>query len=226
MPVSALDNPLWSSLTTAHAHLALGAGLARRYPADFGPLCGLCDQTEAAYADLHALLAPRELAVLFLEVDPEPPAGWKVVRRAEMVQMICPEVLPQAAHELPIALGPADYPEMIALAQLTEPGPFRERTAELGQFFGFRTDGRLAAMAGQRSAPTGHVEVSAVCTHPDFRGRGLAQVLVAAVAQATLRTGSVPILHSLASNAGAIRVYKRVGFTVRRPLALAVLQRV
>jgi len=90
-------------------------------------------------------------------------------------QMVCttrPEVIPcgYAIEEL----KPDDVPEMLALAELTEPGPFRQRTIEFGGYMGIRDAGRLVAMAGQRLSLTGFTEVSAVCTHPEYRGRGYA----------------------------------------------------
>ena len=49
-----------------------------------------------------------------------------------------------------VTLEDADAPEMLALARLTEPGPFLARTHVLGTFRGIRVGGRLAAMAGER----------------------------------------------------------------------------
>lgn len=121
-------------------------------------------------------------------------------------------------------MQPADYPEMLALATLAEPGPFRINTASLGGFLGIRVDGRLAAMAGQRMAPTGFAEVSAVCTHPDFRGRGFAQAVVAAVARNIHAEGRIPFLTAFETNTAALRVYQQVGFTARRTLELAALK--
>jgi predicted GNAT family acetyltransferase len=139
--------------------------------------------------------------------------------------MICNEVpnQPSLADAI-LSLKPADFPEMVALATLTEPGPFRDRTATLGEFLGIRVDGRLAAMAGQRLSPTGFMEISAVCTHPDFRGRGYAQALVAAVARTIHAEGRTPFLTSLEANTGAVRVYQQVGFVVRRTFQLALLK--
>jgi len=113
---------------------------------------------------------------------------------------------------------------MVALADLTEPGPFPNHTAKLGGFLGIRVDGRLAAIAGQRLSPTGFAEVSAVCTHPDFRGRGYAQALVAAVTRNVRAEGRTPFLTSLEANTGAVRIYQQVGFVVRRTFQLAVLK--
>ncbi len=223
-----LDNPIWNSLTTRHAHLALGAqahGLARRYPSDIGPLSAFQRQTPEAYTDLAAIVPEGDVAALFLEDAPEPPADWELLRDGRLVQMVCSTVPDQPSlAESMVPMEPADFPEMVALAALTEPGPFRAHTATLGGFVGVRVDGRLAAMAGQRLSPGGFTEVSAVCTHPDFRGRGYALALVAGVARDIHAAGYVPFLTALESNTGAIRIYRQVGFVLRRTFELAVLK--
>lgn len=222
-----LDNPIWHSLVTGHAHFALGErmgnGLARRYPSDIGPLSALQEPTPEAYADLAAIVPQGDVAILFLEDKPEVPEGWELRRGGTLVQMICPAI-PAAVDDAIVTMGPADTAEMVALAELTEPGPFRHGTSGLGGFIGIRVDGRLAAMAGQRLSPTGFSEVSAVCTHPDFRGRGYARALVAAVARNIHLDGRVPFLTSFEANTGAIRIYQKVGFVLRRTLQLAVLK--
>ena len=121
-------------------------------------------------------------------------------------------------------LAASDVPEMVALADLTKPGPFRDRTMELGAFFGIFEAGRLVAMAGQRLHLPHHVEVSAVCTHPDARGRGYARLLIAKVMEEIRQRGKVPFLHSLAENEAAVRVYRSLGFRERRMFELAVLK--
>jgi ribosomal protein S18 acetylase RimI-like enzyme len=224
-----LDNPIWNSLTTQHAHLALGAqvgrGLARRYPSSIGPLSAFEQPTPEAYADLAAIVPEGDLAVLFLPSPRGIPPDWQLVRNGALVQMVCPVVPdPPSLAEAIVPLQPTEFPEMVALATLTEPGPFREQTASLGGFLGIRVDGRLAAMAGQRLSPTGFAEISAVCTHPEFRGRGFAQALVAAVARDIHAQGRLPFLTSFAANTGAVRVYQQVGFIPRRSFELAVLK--
>jgi predicted GNAT family acetyltransferase len=224
-----LDNPIWNSLATRHAHLAVGAetghGLARRYPADIGPLSAFERQTPEAYADLAAIVPQGDIAVLFLEYPPEVPEYWELLRDGALVQMVCPAVPVQPSlAETIVAMESADFAEMLALATLTEPGPFRANTATLGGFVGVRVGGRLAAMAGRRLSLGSFTEVSAVCTHPDFRGRGYAQALVAAVARGIHAEGCVPFLTSFEGNVGAIRVYQQVGFVARRTFQLAVLR--
>jgi ribosomal protein S18 acetylase RimI-like enzyme len=222
-----LDNPIWNSLGAGHAHLAISSpgGLARRYPADIGPLSGLREPTPAAFADLASIIPEGDLAALFLEARPEIPSHWEFLRDGTLVQMICEKIIAAPPIEDPIVpLEPSDFPEMLALASLTEPGPFRANTASLGGFVGIRVSGRLAAMAGRRLSPTGFTEVSAVCTHLEFRGRGYARTLVAAVARGIADEGRVPFLTSFESNVGAVRVYEQVGFTIRRRFDLAVVK--
>ena len=220
-----LDHPIWHSLITTHAHLALGNGLARRYPPEIGPLAALREPTPEAWAELAALTPTGDVVVLFLDQKPAPPIGWELIRDGKLVQMICPSVpdVPATDHPL-IPLGSSDFPEMIDLATLTEPGPFRARTAELGSFLGVRVDRRLATMAGERLAPTGFTEISAVCTHPDFRGRGYAQALVAQSTGNIHARGHMPFLTSFEHNTSAVRVYQRLGFSVRHSFELAVLR--
>lgn len=226
MSLSILDNPIWHSLLTEHASFAEGGDLAKRYPGDVSPLAGIKEQSEQAYHALGELLKAEEAAVLFLVEMPRPPAGWQIVRNFPMDQMICSQQPEAVPHDYRIEkLDAADVPEMVALAELTEPGPFRKRTIEFGGYLGIREAGRLAAMAGQRTHPAGFTEVSAVCTHPDFRGRGYAKALVSAVARSIYDRGEVPFLGVKQDNASAKRVYQKIGFTVRRALYVTVLKR-
>ena len=147
--------------------------------------------------------------------EPPLPPGLKSVRTGDVVQMVLtrePEAIADARIE---ALTEADAAEMLALAKLTEPGPFTLKAQVLGTFHGIRIDGRIAAMTGERFKVDGFGEVSGVCTHPDFRGRGLARVLTVLVTRKILARGETPFLHVWADNTAAIRLYEQIGFTVR-----------
>ncbi|MFL6115759.1 MAG: GNAT family N-acetyltransferase, partial [Catenulispora sp.] len=102
-----------------------------------------------------------------------------------------------------------------------KPGPFLPRTIELGSYLGIRHDGRLVALAGERLRPPGWTEISAVCTHADFRGRGLATRLIRAVAHGIRERGETPFLHTGAENVNAIRLYEALGFRLRRTVVFA-----
>jgi ribosomal protein S18 acetylase RimI-like enzyme len=213
-----LDGWTWSALTTVHASLAEGDGLAKRYPAAIGPLAGVREQSEEAYRALARVLRESPPGILFLTEPPRIPAGWRVVREWMLEQRVLTGDLP-ADDGFPIEkLSERDAGEMVALAALAEPGPFRERTIELGGYVGIRdpASGRLVAMAGQRTALTGFREVSAVCTHPEYRGRGYGGALTAHVAREIAARGETPFLGVRVDNQSARRVYERIGFALRR----------
>jgi predicted GNAT family acetyltransferase len=141
-----------------------------------------------------------------------------------MIALSLPVAPPEPDARI-VPLTDADAPEMLALARLTEPGPFFERTHQLGDFFGIRLEGRLAAMAGERMKPPGFTEVSGVCTHPDYRGRGLAGALTRRVCAQIVARGETPFLHAIASNTTAIRLYEELGFSYRRNIQFPLLRR-
>jgi ribosomal protein S18 acetylase RimI-like enzyme len=222
-----LDNPIWNALCTEHAALAVGDEHARRYPQEIGPLSGTPDQTPASYAELREL-AGQNPVVLF-SIEPfRIPAGWQRLRGGDLVQMIRlasperrwpdPERRPQYRQ-----LTAADAPAMVALAELTEPGPFRLRTLELGNFYGIFEGDSLMAMSGKRMHLPGLVEVSGVCTHPDARGRGYAAHLMGIVIGEIEGEGKIPFLHAFADNP-AVRLYERLGFQQRQRFELAVIR--
>ena len=117
----------------------------------------------------------------------------------------------------------ADVPDMLDLVERTQPGPIRERTIELGTYLGIRAEGALVAMAGVRMHPPGFTEVSAVCTDDAYRGRGLASVLVGCLVEEITARGETPCLHAVINNLTAIRLYEKIGFTLRRELPFAAL---
>lgn len=213
-----LDHPIWSALTTSQKHLAEGGPLARRYPVDMTPFADMADMSAASFAALRDLLSGTQVAALFTPEPVEVPSGFKVVLAETGEQMIgSPADSPLRGAEI-VTLGPADVPAMTALVELTKPGPFAPRTHELGTFLGIRVGGELVAMTGERMKPGKFVEMTAVCVHPDYRGRGYAQALLAAVARRIEARGEIPFLHVFSSNTSAIALYQRQGMRIRRRL--------
>lgn len=221
-----LDHCALSALTGRQAHLAVVAGGARRFDPAYGVFAAVADRSEATLAGLAELVAAHG-DVAFLQADPPTDApGVAIVSQDLGVQMVAEQVADGTAPDVEILdLSDADGPEMLALATLTEPGPFFARTHQLGDFVGLRVDGALVAMAGERMKPEGFTEVSGVCTHPDFRGRGYAGALMRRVAGRILARGETPFLHAYASNTGAIALYETLGFTLRREVLMTRLTR-
>lgn len=211
-----LDNPAWHSLTGPHAHLAEGEGRARRYRPDVSPFHGVEDHDDPqAWRDLAELVGVGGEALL-TGTRGEAPDGWELAMSIPGVQLVETDRVRPVADEEAVRLGEADVEDMIALVRATKPGPFETSTHLMGTYLGIRREGRLVAMAGQRMAPPGWVEISAVCTAPDHRGQGLAGRLVLAVTDEIHRRGDRALLHAAASNTGAIEVYRRLGFELRR----------
>ncbi|MFK4508098.1 CubicO group peptidase (beta-lactamase class C family) [Bradyrhizobium daqingense] len=168
-----LDRPIWSALTTSHKHLAEGGPRALRYPVDMTPFADMIDMSAASFAALGDLMSRSQVAVLFTPEPVDVPAGFKVVLAETGEQMIgSPADSPLRDAEI-VTLGAADVPAMMALTELTKPGPFAARTHQLGTFLGIRIGGELVAMTGERMKPGKFTEMTAVCVHPDYRGRRL-----------------------------------------------------
>jgi ribosomal protein S18 acetylase RimI-like enzyme len=220
-----LNNPIWSALNTAQSQLAQGNSLAKRFPGDVAPFGGLIDQSAAAYDALEEIL-PGAVTALFLDAEPVLPGNWEMVHSGQMYQMTCDQPIHVAGNPLLSELTEADVPGMLALTKLTEPGPFLPRTIQLGAYFGIHQSGRLAAMAGERLHLTGFTEISAVCTHPDFRGHGYGAILLSALISRIKERGEVPFLHVRTENVHAIRLYEKSGLKVRARLHLAVVRHV
>src|SRR5579859_3496045 len=218
-----LDRPVWASLRHA-PHLAEGGDLAKRFRRDVNVFATACDDSLSSLAALRGLVLEGE-SIFVLQVPAiRVPNGLVAARTAQGVQMLATRpIASQAGDHTIVELGDADAPEMVALAQLTEPGPFLPRTHTMGHFIGIRIDGRLAAMAGERMSFPGFTEVSGVCTHPDFRGRGLARRLSSIVAYAIQQRGDQPFLHAWMTNHAAIALYESLGFGFRAAVQVAVL---
>lgn len=219
-----LDNPAYAALCGPHARFAEVRGRARRYPVDVAPFLGLPWPTSAQdWRDAAGLIAPGTYAAVRYG-GAELPDAWQAVETFDLVQMIGERVTGVDCPEA-IRLGAADVPEMLELVAHTEPGPFLTRTIELGDYLGIRSEGALVAMAGERFHLDGWTEISAVCTKPDHRGRGLASRLIGALIAGIQLRSQRTFLHVLSTNTGAIRLYEELGFRVRQTATLTVVTR-
>ena len=221
-----LDRPVWESLVSRHATLSQGGPLAKRYVPDVNLFASARDDGAEALAALAELVKPGEHVYVLQVPGIAVPETLHAAKTALGVQMVATHsIAAESGDDAILPLGDADAPEMLALAQLTQPGPFLARTHVMGRFIGIRIDGRLAAMAGERMHVPGHTELSGVCTHPDFRGRGLARRLSATVCAGIEARGETPFLHAWKNNHSAIALYEKLGFRWRTDVNVTVLQR-
>lgn len=219
-----LDNPFWSSLRSRHRMLALCEGEAARYPGEYAPFLGVADAGADVAVALAALVEPGE-SVYLLGVAPRPPAGWRLEAFRPLAQMTCAHPIARVEGPPIVELSAAHRADVLALTALVYPHYFRARTMELGRYFGIYEDGRLAAMIGERLGTETARELSAICTHPDFGGRGYARRLTAMLTNDLLDRGQQPFLHVSQENLPAKALYERIGYRVRREIPFWSLRR-
>jgi len=220
-----LDNIIWQTLTGAHAAFSTGTDKARRYAPGFSPILGFADVGKADLAELVPFCEPGERLYTGGWTGPVA-AGWEVVEESSMHVMLWAGAMPER-DEAPesIRLGPEHASQALDLAVLTRPGPFGLRTIELGEYFGLFEGSRLVAMAGERMCAAPYREISGVCTHPDFQGRGFARRLTNKLLRRQMQRGEVAFLHVLRDNTGASGLYERMGFRNHQERAVRVVAR-
>jgi ribosomal protein S18 acetylase RimI-like enzyme len=215
-----LNNAIWYALSTEQSHLAQGNHLAKRFPRDISPFGAI--KTQSDYETLGRLLSGDTIALCF-DSKPNLPPDWAARINLDVYQMTFEAPPPAMRNQVMRKLTHPDVPEMLALTKLTDPGPFLPRTIDLGAYYGIHDSGSLVALAGERLHLTGFTEVSAVCTHPAYRGRGYGNALMSKVISGILDRGETPFLHVKTDNP-AIALYRKLGFQIRAQLHLAVVQ--
>jgi len=217
-----LDNPAYAALSGVQSRFAQRNGRALRYVADVAPFLALpSDASEPDWRDALELVPPGTIVATGHD-GPPPPEPWEVMTALELLQMIGERARGSRDPEA-VTLDSGDVSDMLELVRLTEPGPFLERTIELGRYVGIRRDGELVAMAGERMHFDGWTEISAVCTAPAFRGQGLASRLVSTLVADIQDRAEGVFLSVMTANTSAIRLYEGLGFRPRRTRTLVVL---
>ncbi len=219
-----LSNPIWSGLTGPHAHLGVGTGKVRRYRPDVAMFVAVENPSDPDMPDLPDLIGDG-VAGFVTEEPVALPEGVEVVRTADVLQMVVGDWSPVPVTLEMVPLGEADEAGMVELTELTKPGPFAAKTRLMGSFRGLFDAGRLVAMSGERMRTADFTEVSAVCTHPDYRGRGYAKQFVSQGGNEIIASGKTPFLHSFADNATAIATYEKLGFRPARMMQFTIIRR-
>ena len=212
---AALDNIIWNSLSGSHARFAAGAGGARRYAKGFSPIVGFADPQDPDFAALEPFCDASE-HFYCSGWRGTAPRGWHIEADTTMCIMVCTASAlagsPQLAGHEAVRLGAEHAQQALDLAVLTRPGPFGLRTIELGDYFGYFEGERLVAMAGERMQAGSLREISGVCTHPDFQGRGMARALMSRLLALQRARGETTFLHVMSTNASARKLYESMGF--------------
>lgn len=225
----ALNDPIWSALNDRHRVFAWGNDLAMRYRNDIAPFAAVRNSSSEAFAALEEIVAPGERIALFSTKLRPTLGNFEISQTLSGIQMIAlnwsGKTSMRTGTPTIVRLDENDVPEMLQLTRLTNPGPFKERTLELGTYIGIRDHGALVAMAGERMQFAQNVEISAVCVHPDYRGKGYARLLVTTLMQQITERRMMPFLHVVAENTGAITLYESLGFVGRTACQIYLCQK-
>lgn len=220
-----LDNPAWNALITGNKHLANGNEFCRYFDEDVSPFAGLQQISPDHLLLLHKMLPPNSVKLLVATHEMQIPAEWKLLHYLKGIQMVyeSDRELPDTSQAIkPLTL--AHLPQMVALTQLTNPGPFAARTIAFGFYTGIFEGDELVAMAGQRLHAVPYAEISAVCTHPRHLGKGYARELLKYQVNRIRAAAGIPYLHVKHDNDRAINVYEHIGFSKRTDVHFYVLQ--
>jgi ribosomal protein S18 acetylase RimI-like enzyme len=215
MTMSIFHNIVWHTLVGPHCQYTIGGHSVRRYVRGFPPIVAFRDTRDPDWHALDQLMDPGERVYCDGLVG-SVPGGWCIDSEGLLLKMIWERSVELKHDPAPeaVRLNSHRATAAVELASLTNPGPFTSRTLELGDYFGIFDGAQLVAMAGSRECAGGFSEITGVCTHPDFTGRGLARRLVAKVLRRQFRQGQRPFLRVMSHSTAARQLYFRAGFRV------------
>ena len=211
-----LDNPIFNALASGNKNFSQGNDRVKYFPKTVSPYAGLKEYSVADFTILYRISPDNSFFILFAVNELEIPDQWKRKGKMEILQMVCDQLPPAEKQREFVPLQERDVPEMLALTKITNPGPFHSGTIQFGNYRGIFDRDRLVAMAGQRLCPEPYREISAVCTDPDYLGRGYATMLVTDQVHRIVAHSGIPFLHVLRENKTAIRLYEKMGFRARK----------
>jgi ribosomal protein S18 acetylase RimI-like enzyme len=219
-----LDNIVWHALSGPQKKFSVGAEDIRRFAPGFSPIIGFADGDNPNFNSLVPFCEPGEHFYCGEWSGPAPD-GWQIEEESTMFRMVWEGSTLSDDADGAIQLGPDHAAKALELATLTRPGPFGLRTIELGDYFGFFEGDRLLAMGGERFYAGSYREISGVCTHPDFQGRGFARRLMTKLIRRQLQRNETPFLHVMRDNTFARDLYKRMGFCDYRETVVRIISR-
>ncbi|MFZ6654362.1 GNAT family N-acetyltransferase [Undibacterium sp. TJN19] len=207
-----LDNIVWHTLSGPHARFAQGSAMARRYVAGFPTVVAFADRETPDFAGLAPFVQTGEHLYCDGWQGPAPPS-WQIEAEAVLLKLCWDADAPLADPvQEAMVLDARHAAQAWQLAKLSNLRPFTSRSLELGLTLGIFDAGRLIAMAGSRICAGGYAEISSVCTHPDFQGRGLAHGLVSELLRRQTQGKLKSFLRVMQAHENTLRLYRRMGF--------------
>ncbi|MGZ3756778.1 MAG: GNAT family N-acetyltransferase [Mucilaginibacter sp.] len=221
-----LDNPGWNALISGNSNLANGNDDVKYFAKDVSPFVGFKHNTPQSFQTLFELVPHNGPLGFITPVETEIPQQWAVLQAIKSYQMVFDEAIEPAAVTAELKpLTTEHVPQMLALTKLTNPGPFAKKTIDFGHYQGIFDGDQLVAMAGQRLNIFNYAEISAVCTHPDYLGKGYARQLLLHHVHRIRAAGNIPFLHVRHDNHRAVNVYESLGFVARTYIWFYILRK-
>jgi len=221
-----LDQPAWNALISGNSNLSYGTSTAKYFDKAVSIFADLEDQYSGGFKTLYDIVPDgQQIGVFSLDknLKAEP---WSGVSRIDGLQMVYHHAAKElTGNHIIRALDSSDVPAMLSLTGQAKPGPFFEKTIDFGHYHGIFSDDMLVAMAGQRFHPGAFAEISGVCTHPDFTGKGLARQLLLHQIRRIRENDETPFLHVTSSNVNAVKLYESIGFTTRTEICIHILKK-
>ena len=221
-----LDNPAWNAMKNGNKNLAITGDTTGYFPKEISPFVAIPEISAQNFHLLYNAITFDSYFIFIAPHDIEIPAGWETTAYLKCLQMVLDDNAVADVDDDGLTLLTEQHiPQMLELTKLTNPGPFAERTIDFGHYRGIFDCDKLVAMAGQRLNPTPYAEISAVCTDPDYLGRGYAGKLLLNQARRIREAGEIPFLHVKSENERAIKVYEKLGFVTRKEMSFYVLRK-
>lgn len=212
-----LDNPVWFSLSETHQSFAVDYGSIKFYHPDYCPFGGFEKRNAIAKAiDEYSTMVDNFFVV---GEKPELSNLLKLNKEVICLQMIVYEPIAITINEQIVKLTDEHIDALYELVNLVQPGYFKRKTALLGNYYGVFKNEELVAVTGERMQMNDFIEVSAVVTHPNHTGKGYAKQLVAHTVNEIFNQNKIPYLHVIEDNIGAIQLYEKLGFEIRRKIS-------
>jgi ribosomal protein S18 acetylase RimI-like enzyme len=212
-----LDNPVWHSLNEAHKEFALTYDGLKCYQPDLCPFGGYKNN----YSIATQINEYAKIIDNFFIVGEKPEFSDDLILEKELVclQMVIDRKIDLDIREEIIHLNESYSQDLFKLVNLVQAGYFKNKTILLGDYYGIFANGSLIAVAGERMKMNDFTEVTAIVTHPDHTGKGYAKQLIAHVVNKITNENKVPYLHVAETNYGAINLYNKSGFNIRRKIS-------
>lgn len=213
-----LKNPVWHSLLETHKKFAVTFDGVQFYDPAVCTFGAFFEEAKTVAASRAYIRTTNDF--FFVTENKTPQIDETKItldRKIDGCQMVLRALSDVQITEDIVLLDESYIDEIYDLVWLVMPGFYQKRSFEMGNYYGIFRKGKLVAIAGQRMQTNLFIEVSAVVTHPDHRGQGLASQLIAYNVKEILKVNKTPILHTNKGNL-AIPLYERLGFEVSRDM--------